>query len=102
MRAVLLAFALTACTDVDSVSEDLIGEQFGQVYDCTMTESYGYPVENTVYAFRPCLVDVAEVYAFEREWIDNTCAPDINAKGVLGTCKASCPLAALGVDVCSP
>jgi hypothetical protein len=98
MRALVFAVVFVgACTDIDSVTGDVIGLDFGRVYDCNMTVSSALTV--TKYTYHPCLVNDDDVRAYEKAWVDDTCAPAIGAAG--GDCSGECHLSALGLEVCT-
>lgn len=98
IRIIILALALSACTDIDSLSQDLIGEQFGEVYNCYWDE---YPIgEAHVHVdYKPCLLDGDEAAAFSKQ-LEDDCIADLNKRPVGGGCFSNCVIEAIGLDVC--
>lgn len=101
----IITIALAACTDVNSVTGDII--PFGQVYDCDLEITILAPTNIQIhYPSHPCLADENAEGAYEDAWVANTCFPYLKKHRLdepgKGGCYGGCHLADYGLDVCSP
>jgi hypothetical protein len=97
-KLIAILVLASACTDIDAVSSDLIGQTFGQTYDCAMVVTIDHPEQQTTYSYRPCFANDDDARQFAQDWVSNTCTPQVESSRSSGDCSADCKAT---ISICS-